>query len=34
MTDNITVTPSVFGIDEDGETDDMFGGIVKTTFTF
>ena len=34
VTDNITVTPSIFGIDEGGETDDMFGGIVKTTFTF
>ena len=33
VTDNITITPSIFGIDEEGE-DDLFGGIVKTTFTF
>ena len=34
VTDNITVTPAIFGIDEGGTTEDMFGGIVKTTFTF
>ena len=34
VTDNITVTPAIFGIDEGGTTEDKFGGIVKTTFTF
>jgi hypothetical protein len=33
VTDNITVTPAVFGIDEEG-AEDLFGGIVKTTFKF
>ena len=33
VTDNLTITPAVFGIDEEG-VDDKFGGIVKTTFKF
>jgi hypothetical protein len=33
VTDNITITPAVFGVDEEGK-DDLFGGIVKTTFRF
>ena len=33
VSDNITVTPAIFGIDEDGK-DDVFGGIMKTTFKF
>ena len=33
VSDNITVTPAVFGIDEEGE-DEVLGGIVKTTFNF
>ena len=33
VSDNITVTPAIFGIDEDGK-EDVFGGIMKTTFTF
>ena len=33
VTDNITITPAMFGIDEEGK-DDQFGGIVKTTFKF
>ena len=35
VTDNITITPAIFGIyDEDSADDEIFGGIVKTTFTF
>ena len=34
VTDNITVTPAIFGIDDDGDDEDVFGGIVKTTFKF
>jgi hypothetical protein len=36
VSDNITVTPSVFGISPytSGGTDNIFGGYVKTTFTF
>ena len=34
VTDNITITPSVFGIADDDGEGDVFGGIVKTTFTF
>jgi len=37
VTDNITVTPAIFGIaDNKGATDDVdqFGGLVKTTFKF
>ena len=34
VTDNITVTPAIFGIDEEGAAEEEFGGIVKTTFTF
>jgi hypothetical protein len=36
VSDNITVTPSIFGISPytSGGTDDIFGGYVKTTFTF
>ena len=30
---NITVTPSLFSIEKDG-TDDVTGGLVKTTFRF
>ena len=33
VSDNITVTPAIFGIDEDGK-DEVFGGIMKTTFKF
>jgi len=32
VSDNITVTPAVFSIEQDG--DDITGGIVKTTFSF
>ena len=35
VTDNITVTPAIFGISDDGPSGvDQFGGVVKTTFTF
>ena len=36
VTDNITVTPAIFGIYDgvEGDDDDIFGGLVKTTFTF
>ncbi|QNJ01343.1 outer membrane porin [Synechococcus sp. A15-62] len=35
VSDNITITPAIFGIyDEDSVDDEVFGGIVKTTFTF
>jgi hypothetical protein len=34
VTDNITVTPSIFTISDNGGTDDIFGGVVKTTFKF
>ena len=34
VTDNIRVTPAIFGIEDNDGTDDAFGGIVKTTFTF
>ena len=34
VTDNITVTPALFGIADNGGTADVFGGIVKTTFKF
>ena len=34
VTDNITVTPSIFTISDNGGTDDVFGGVVKTTFKF
>ena len=33
VTDNITITPALFGADADAE-DDIFGGVVKTTFKF
>ena len=34
VTDNITVTPSLFNISDNEGTEDVFGGLVKTTFTF
>ena len=35
VSDNITVTPAIFGIyDDDSADDEVFGGIVKTTFKF
>ena len=35
VSDNITITPAIFGIyDEDSADDEIFGGIVKTTFKF
>ena len=36
VTDNITVTPAVFGIPDEENSGDAykFGGIVKTTFKF
>ena len=34
VTDNITITPAIFGIDDGDDDDDVFGGIVKTTFKF
>ena len=35
VTDNVTITPAIFGISDDGPGgDDQFGGVVKTTFTF
>ena len=34
ITDNITITPALYGIADDDGEDDVFGGIVKTTFTF
>jgi hypothetical protein len=35
VTDNITITPAIFGISDDGPAGaDQFGGVVKTTFTF
>ena len=34
VTDNITVTPAIFTISDNGGTDDVFGGLVKTTFKF
>ena len=33
VTDNITITPAIFGVDADA-TADKFGGLVKTTFKF
>jgi len=33
VSDNVTVTPSIFSIEKDG-ADDVTGGLVKTTFTF
>ena len=33
VTDNISVTPAFFWIENDG-ADDTFGGLVKTTFRF
>ena len=34
VTDNITVTPALFGSDADAADTDAFGGVVKTTFKF
>ena len=35
VTDNITVTPAIFGISDDGPSGvSQFGGVVKTTFKF
>ena len=34
VTDNITVTPSIFTITDNGGTADVFGGVVKTTCKF
>ena len=35
VTDNITITPAIFGVDSDGASDaEGFGGLVKTTFKF
>ena len=34
VTDNITVTPAIFGIADNGATDDVDDGVVKTTFKF
>ena len=34
VTDNITITPAVFGAESDGADADSFGGLVKTTFKF
>ena len=34
VTDNITVTPAVFRIEDTAGTDDSYGAIVKTTFNF
>ena len=34
VTDNITVTPSIFTISDNGGAADVFGGVVKTTFKF
>ena len=34
VTDNITVTPALFGIADNGGTADVFGGVVKTTLKF
>ena len=34
VTDNIRVTPAIFGIEDNNGTQDTFGGLVKTTFTF
>ena len=34
VTDNITITPAIFTISDNGGTDDAFGGVVKTTFKF
>ena len=34
VSDNITVTPAIFGSDFDGTNPDAFGGLVKTTFKF
>ena len=34
VTDNITVTPSLFNITDNEGTEDVFGGLVKTTFKF
>ena len=34
VTDNITITPAVFGIDDGGQAEEQFGGLVKTTFKF
>ena len=33
VTDNITITPALFGADSEAEAD-IFGGLVKTTFKF
>ena len=34
VTDNITITPAIFGAESDGADADSFGGLVKTTFKF
>jgi hypothetical protein len=35
VTDNITITPAIFGVESDGASDaEGFGGLVKTTFKF
>ena len=34
VTDNITITPAIFGIDDGGDAEEVFGGLVKTTFVF
>ena len=34
VSDNITITPAIFGIDDGGDDEEIFGGIVKTTFKF
>ena len=34
VTDNITITPAIFGADSAEDNQDSFGGLVKTTFTF
>ena len=34
VSDNITVTPSIFSIEKDGAADDVTGALVKTTFRF
>ena len=35
VTDNVTITPAIFGISDDGPSGkDQFGGVVKTTFKF
>ena len=33
--DNVTVTPTIFGgTNRDGGTEDVFGGLIQTTFKF